>query len=375
MKLTVLRRDLFPALTAVKHVVEGRTTIPILANVVLDAAPGKLTLRATDLDIEIRTTIAAEVETASAITVSATRLRDIVAKLPDGMISITASAGALSSKVEIRAGRAKFDLQALPVSDFPDLAIGLMTHHWEMVGDLLAAAFEATAFAISSEETRYYLNGTYMAHVGEQIVFVATDGHRLSLVARDLPDGAAAMPGVIVPRKTVGEIIALCGGAPTVARVSLSEAKISIAVGDTEIASKLIDGTFPDYARVIPRGHASAVEIDRDDLAAACDRVLTVASERGRAVKLVVLPESSEIRLEVADPDSGSASETLVTGDGSGDEITLGLNGRYLSAALQALPGTAVRLAYGDAGSPVLLTPTDDPTGERRLIVVMPMRV
>ena len=374
MKISIARRDLHPTLAAVQRIVERRNTVPILSNVLLEADGGGLTLRATDLDIEIATRIAAEVEEPGSITVQAGRLHDVVGKIGDGLIFLEA-AGEMASEVKIAAGRARFALQALPASDFPSLAAGDLPHAFALPADLLGAAIDAVALAISTEETRYYLNGIFV-HVDEfgRLVFVASDGHRLSLLRRDLPEGAAAMPGIIVPRKTVLELSRICRGEPREARIQVSDAKIRVEIGDMTLVSKLIDGTFPDYVRVIPSAPPIVALVPRQATRDAVDRVLAVSAERGRAVKITIDATAREMRLEVVNPDSGTAAETVDLASADGN-LEIGLNGRYLAEALDALPGDMIHLADTDPGSPVRLTPADDPDGARRLIVVMPMRV
>ncbi|TBW38801.1 DNA polymerase III subunit beta [Siculibacillus lacustris] len=374
MKLTVARRDLHPALAAVSRIVEARNTVPILSNVALEATGERLTIHGTDLDIEARARIEASIDSPGALTISAARFKDIVGKLGDGPIRIESdeSAGLL----KISAARSKFSLATLPIADFPDLTTGELPHHFGLAGDLLAAAFEACTFAISTEETRYYLNGVYVHAAEGRLVFVSTDGHRLSKWTTEAPEGCDGMPGVIVPRKTVAEIARLAKGNPNRVAIALSDSKIQVTLGDTVLVSKLIDGTFPDYGRVIPRDYPSAVEIDRSAFSAAADRVLTISSERGRAIRCDVDPGRPEMILDVANPDAGTATETVSLGDTVGDTpVVVGVNGRYLVDALASIGGDAVRVAFADAGSPILLTPTDDPAGLRRTIVIMPMRV
>lgn len=237
MKLSIARRDLHPPLAVVQRIVERRNTIPILSNVLLSADARGLTLRATDLDIEISTRIAAEVEEPGAITVPAARLHDIVGKLADGQIRLEA-AGDSASEVRLVSGRARFALQALPAIDYPALESGELPHAFGLPADLLAAALEGVALAISTEETRYYLNGVYVHADANLLTFVATDGHRLSLVRRDCPDGADGMPGVIVPRKTVAEVSKLCRGNPKEARLSISDTKIRFEIGDVTVSCR-----------------------------------------------------------------------------------------------------------------------------------------
>lgn len=376
MKLSIARRDLHPVLTVVQRIVERRTHIPILSNVLLSADARGLTLRATDLDIEISTRIAAEVEEPGAITVPAARLHDIVGKLADGQIRLEA-AGDGASEVRLVSGRARFALQALPAADYPALESGELPHAFGLPADLLAAALEGVALAISTEETRYYLNGVYVHVSGDTglLTFVATDGHRLSLVRRDCPNGADGMPGVIVPRKTVAEVTKICRGNPKEARLSVSAAKIRFEIGDVTLVSKLIDGTFPEYGRVIPPPPPITAVVPREAMRDAVDRVTTVSSERGRAVKITIEEAASEMRLEVTNVDAGSAVETVDMAAPASGSIEIGLNGQYLAGAVDALGGDTVSIAATDPGSPVLMTPADDLAGTRRLIVVMPMRV
>jgi DNA polymerase-3 subunit beta len=256
----------------------------------------------------------------------------------------------------------------------------LVEVEFQAVATPAAEALEGVALAISTEETRYYLNGVYI-HLGgaesRLLTFVATDGHRLSLVRRDCPDGADGMPGVIVPRKTVAEVSKLCRGNPKEARLSISDTKIRFEIGDVTLVSKLIDGTFPEYDRVIPAKTATTASavIQREATRDAVDRVMTMNAERGRAVKVTIDGATMEMRLDVSDPDRGNATETVGLVSAEPIDIAIGLNGRYLVEALDALGGDTVSIAATDPGSPVLMTPADDLAGTRRLIVVMPMRV
>ncbi len=373
MKLTVARRDLHPALVAVSRIVEARNTIPILSNIALEAASGRLVLRGTDLDIEARATIDATVDAAGAITLSAGRLRDIVGKLDEGPIAIeTADEAAATAK--IRAGRAKFDLGVLPIVDFPDLSAGAPTHTFGLPGDVLAAGLEAVGFAISTEETRYYLNGTFVHVVDGRLILVATDGHRLARWSIPAPDGAVGMPGIIVPRKTCGEIVKLAKGNPKPAVVALDETKIRIEVGDTTLTSKLIDGTFPDYGRVIPATWAGEATLARAEMGQIVDRVATVQSQRGNAIKLTF--GDGRLIASVTDADTGHAEEEMSAALADGLALEIGFNARYLAAVLASLDGERVTIRLTDPGSATLFVPADPPTAAAdRLVVLMPMRV
>src|ERR1700686_1701961 len=269
MKITVERSELLKSLGHVHRVVERRSTIPILANVLLRADRSKLSLKATDLDVEVTDAIAAEVGPGGSTTVPAHMFFDIVRKLPEGA-QIVLESSVDRAALEIRAGRSRFTLQTLPESDFPDLAPGEMTHKFQLKAADLKRLIDKTQFAISTEETRYYLNGIYLHAAGtakaQTLRAVATDGHRLAQMELELPKGADGMPGIIVPRKTVGEVQRLLEDGDAEVAVELSPGKIRFTVGEVILTSKLIDGTFPDYARVIPVGNDKELVVDKKKL-------------------------------------------------------------------------------------------------------------
>ncbi|MGY3579892.1 DNA polymerase III beta subunit [Bradyrhizobium sp. USDA 4504] len=250
MKVTVERAQLLRSLGHVHRVVERRNTIPILGNVLIRAEGAKLSLKATDLDLEVTETLAAETGTAGSTTVPAHMFYDIVRKLPDGS-QIVLEADGDRSVLAVRAGRSRFTLQTLPESDFPGLAAGDMTHSFSLPASDIKRLIDRTQFAISTEETRYYLNGIYLHAAGSAkaatLRGVATDGHRLAQIDLALPKGATGMPGVIVPRKTVGEVQRLIEGDDAEISIELSDGKIRFTLGNVVLTSKLIDGTFPDY--------------------------------------------------------------------------------------------------------------------------------
>ncbi len=374
MKVTVERAQLLKSLGHVHRVVERRNTIPILANILLRGERGKLILKATDLDLEVNETIAAEVSPGGATTVPAHMLFDIVRKLPDGS-QIVLEASGERGVLTIRAGRSRFTLQTLPESDFPDLNAGDMTHSFRMQAADLKKMIDKTQFAISTEETRYYLNGIFLhpatnsSSKAEMLRAVATDGHRLAQFEIPLPSGSTGMPGVIVPRKTVGEVQRLIEDTEAEILIELSTAKIRFTIGDVVLTSKLIDGTFPDYGPVIPLGNSKILQVDKNEFEHAVDRVSTVSSERGRAVKLALA--SGKLTLSVNNPDSGSATEELEV-EYDFDPLDIGFNSRYLLDIASQIEGETAILKLSDPGSPTLI---QDKDGGKTLYVLMPMRV
>ncbi len=374
MKVTVERAELLKSLSHVHRVVERRNTIPILANVLIRAGKDGLELKATDLDLEVVEKIPAEIAQTGATTVPAHVLYDIVRKLPEGA-QVLLEAGGERGTLSVRASRSRFSLQTVPEADFPDLTAGAFTHSFQIKAAEFRRLVDKTQFAISTEETRYYLNGIYL-HVTEPVGkgasmlrAVATDGHRLAQAELEAPAGAAGVPGVIVPRKTVAEIQKLLENNDAEVTVSLSPTKVRVAVGAVVLTSKLIDGTFPDYGRVIPQGNDKILNVDKDEFAAAVDRVSTVSSERGRAVKLSLA--DGKLTLSVTNPDSGSATEELEV-DYAAEPLDIGFNSRYLLDITAQLEGDTAELKLADPGSPTLVR---DSTKTDALYVLMPMRV
>ncbi|HYD99260.1 MAG TPA: DNA polymerase III subunit beta, partial [Alphaproteobacteria bacterium] len=282
MLITIERAALLRALGHVQSVVEKRNTIPILSNVLLRADGDALTLTATDMDLEIQESVAAAVGRPGATTAPAHTLYDIVRKLPDGS-QVELDFGADRGALMLRAGRAQFRLGCLPVEDYPQMNSGELPHRLSLQAAELRTIVDRTRFAISTEETRYYLNGIYLhatpARGGEARLLraVATDGHRLARFEMALPEGAESIPGVIVPRKTVGEVRKLIEEAGAPIEVALSETQIRFTIDHIVLTSKLIDGTFPDYERVIPSGNDKVLTVDTKVFAAAVDRVATIS--------------------------------------------------------------------------------------------------
>jgi DNA polymerase-3 subunit beta len=369
MKATIERATLLKSLGHVQSVVERRNTIPILSNVLIEATADGLRLMATDLDLQIVETIAAQVETPGATTVSAHTLFDIARKLPEGsQVSLAASDG----KMQIVAGRARFNLQTLPREDFPVIAEGELPTRFDLPAETLKQIIDKTRFAISTEETRYYLNGIFL-HVSDDATPVlkaaATDGHRLARVTVARPDGAEGMPDVIIPRKCVGELRKLLDEVDGSVDVSLSPTKIRFGMGTAILTSKLIDGTFPDYSRVIPTANDKLLKIDPRSFEEGVDRVATIASEKTRAVKMSL--DRDKITLSVTSPENGTAAEE-VPGDYTALPFDIGFNARYLLDILGQIDGDLCEVHLADAAAPTLIRENDKAPA---LYVLMPMRV
>jgi DNA polymerase-3 subunit beta len=370
MKATIERATLLKGLSHVQSVVERRNTIPILSNVLIEAsAEGTIRLMATDLDLQIDETIAAAVDQPGAITVAAHTLFDIVRKLPEGsQVEMTAAEG----RIKFVSGRARFELATLPRDDFPVIAEGELPTVFELPAATLKQIIDKTRFAISTEETRYYLNGIFL-HVSDDtqpvLKAAATDGHRLARVTVPRPAGAEAMPDVIIPRKCVGELRKLLDEVDGSVGVSLSGSKIRFDLGQAILTSKLIDGTFPDYSRVIPTGNDKILKIDPRSFEQGVDRVSTIATEKTRAVKMAL--DRDKITLSVTSPENGAAAEE-VPGDYAAMPFEIGFNSRYLLDILGQIDGDICEVHLADAAAPTLIRENDNAPA---LYVLMPMRV
>lgn len=370
MKATIERAVLLKALGHVQSVVERRNTIPILSNVLIEATEGGgIRLMATDLDLQIVESVEAQVETPGATTVSAHTLFDIARKLPEGsQVSLAAADG----KMAVNAGRARFNLQTLPRDDFPMIAEGELPTSFELPAVTLRDIVDKTRFAISTEETRYYLNGIFL-HVSDDdqpvLKAAATDGHRLARFTLPRPDGAEGMPDVIIPRKCVAELRKMLDELDGTVGVALSDSKIRFGLGSAVMTSKLIDGTFPDYNRVIPTGNDKLLKIDPRSFEEGVDRVATIATEKTRAVKMAL--DTDKITLSVTSPENGTAAEE-VPGDYSSESLEIGFNARYLLDILGQVHGDSIEVHLADAAAPTLIRENDKSPA---LYVLMPMRV
>ncbi len=377
MKLTIERAALLKALGHVQSVVERRNTIPILSNVLFTADREGLAFSATDLDMEIIDATPAHVETPGQITAPAHTLYEIVRKLPEGA-DVSLSFTGDDPRLQVQAGRSRFNLPVLPAGDFPVMSSeGLSAQIAIDTGDLMRL-IDKTRFAISTEETRYYLTGIYLHTVVEDgrpiLRAVATDGRRLALAEMPAPDGAAGSPGVIIPRKTIQEARRLMDDAGENVELQLSAQKVRFEFGRAALTSKVIDGSFPDYVRVIPRDNTRVMTVDNALLAAAVDRVATISNEQSRSVKLSV--ERGKVMLTVRNMEAGLATEELEV-DYDGEPFEIGFNARYLLDVTGQIAGETAEFRFADraAAATVLdATLVLDPTDAGVQYVLMPLR-
>ena len=371
MKLTIERAILLKSLSHVQSIVERKGTVPILANIKLDASANALEITATDTDVAVVEHMDATIHTPGETTLPAHMFYDIVRKLPEGSeVNLHQEA---AEKMIISAGKSRFSLATLPAADFPSISEGTMEHSFVLTNAECKALFHKTRFAMSTEDARYYLNGIYLHAIDHNespvLRAVATDGHRLVRQEVDLPAGAAGMPGVIVPRKTVAEFSKLLDDKEVDVKISLSQNKIKFTIDSVVLVSKLIDGTFPDYERVIPTQNDRLLELSTDGLLKAVDRVSVMAMDRTRGVKLHL--DAKELTIRTADTEQGSAQESL-EGNYSYEPMEIGFNGRYLLETLSQIESDTVQLMLGNEMGQVLLRDQADPNA---LYVLMPMRV
>ena len=374
MKFKADRATLMKALAHIQSVAEKRNTIPILANALIRARDGHLSFTATDMEIAIVEEVAASVSRDGATTAPAATLYEIVRKLPEGAELEFEMAGE-GAQMTLRAGRYATSLVTLPTDDFPSMTAGSLPHHFRLTGLALRGLIDRTRFAISTEETRYYLNGIYL-HAADSdgtkvLRAVATDGHRLARVEEPLPMGAASMPGVIIPRKTIAELRKLLDEVTADVDISLSDTRIQFHTGSLLLTSKLIDGTFPEYDRVIPRDNDKVLRVGKKDFAEAVGRVAAISSERSRPVKLSLARDL--LVLSAASPEMGNASEEL---DGErvsyeSGPLEIGFQARYLNDITDQI-GEQVEFRFADGSAPTVVRDAGDASA---LYVLMPMRV
>jgi len=374
MKLSIAKNELLKGLTRIQSIVEKRNTMPILANALLEATKqrddGALSIAATDLEVGIRGTHPASIDTPGSITVSAKKLYEIIRELPDEPVHLSVSA---NSYLGIRCARAEFSLAGSAAEEYPTLPSFSPDHMTRVQALLLGEMIEKTMYAASADETRYNLNGVYLELQPntDKLRMVATDGHRLAYVDRNLGGEIGGLTsGVIIPRKGLAELKRLVDEAD-VEEIEIGfDGNNGIArKGDVTLFMRLIEGEFPKYQQVVPKDIAHQLTIETEAFSQALRRVALLSAERSRAVKIEL--SDGQLSLSSNNPDLGEAREELDV-DYAGDDLTIAFNARYLLDALSALHAKEVRLGFHDPLSPTRVVPTDDPDA---LAVVMPMRV
>ncbi|MBS9720211.1 DNA polymerase III subunit beta [Tianweitania sp. BSSL-BM11] len=374
-RFTTPRETLLPVLAAVKDVIERRNTIPVLSNLMLSVTSDSMRLTGTNLDIEASASVEGQGSEAATTTLPGAMLHDVVRKLPEAAdVEITFD----EQTATIKAGRSRFSLPVLPASDFPIMSGHEFGHRFALPAKELATALATVAFAISTEETRYYLNGIFWHLDGEGLAMVATDGHRLAKARLATPEGAEGMPAVILPRRVVDLLSKRLPDAKdgTIA-IELSETKIAFDIAGLSVIAKLIDGNYPDYMRVVPTGNANLFRFSKPSLKEALDRVSTVlagSSGQGNGVKLGWnTGPTNQLTLDALNREHlGSANEAIDIDPLDSAQVEIGFNGRYCQDMLNAAPGDMMLAELGDAGSPALFRPEGQ---AMPLFVLMPMRV
>ncbi|MDC3204708.1 DNA polymerase III subunit beta [Pelagibacteraceae bacterium] len=375
MEIKANSSDLLKALNHIHGIVEVRHTLPILSNIVLSAENNELSLSSTNLDIFCSDKIDAEIVNSGEISVPAITFFEIVKRLPSGS-DVILSMGDEDTELILKCGRSKFNLSTLRTEDFPILSDKDLSTNFVISADELSRMIDKTKFAISNEETRYYLNGIFF-HKAESnsIKFlraVATDGHRLAQYDIPLPQGAEEITGIIIPKKTVFELRKVLDDADGDVSVSLNENKIKFSFNNLKIISKVIDGTFPDYTKVIPQNNDKKFKTNNSELKNAIDRVSAVAineETKSKAIKLTI--ENNKLNLSVESQSKGSAKEEIDISY-SNEKVDIGFNSRYLLDICNEVDGDEIDVNLLDSISPAIIL---DKTDENLFFVLMPMRI
>ena len=375
MEFKINSTDLLKALSHIHGIVEVRHTLPILSNIILEAKDDKLILSSTNLDIYCSDKIKAEVLQSGEVSVSAVTFFEIIKRLPSGSeVLMIMKEG--ENEIRLTCGRSKFNLSTLKTDDFPIISDSDLSTNFVLSADELIRIIDKTKFAVSNEETRYYLNGIFL-HKAERnsIQFlraVATDGHRLAQYDIPLTQGAEDITGIIIPKKTIYELRKVLDDANGDVSVSLNENKIKFSFNDLKVVSKVIDGTFPDYTKVIPQKNDKNFKTNNGDLKTAIDRVSAVAANeesKSKAIKFCI--ENNSLSLSVESQSKGSANE-MIDVNYSGDKVDIGFNSKYIIDICNEVDGDEISISLSDSISPAIIL---DKTDENLFFVLMPMRI
>lgn len=368
MQFEVAKPVLLKAISNVNGAVEKKNTIPVLQNIKIEVKNGKVNLAATDMDILVTVAFEADIKTSGTTTVPAQMFFDIVRKIPD--LSAILISQESPSILQIKSGKSKYNLPCIDASEFPNLSEGELGKEIEVNSEGLARMIDKTRFAISSDETRYYLNGLFLQALkrdsGFELRTVATDGHRLALSY--LPcDNIATEFGVILPKKSVAEIRRIIDGSKSL-KIAVSRVKIKIIADNTVIISKLIDGEFPDYEKVLPKSNNQISVINKKSFFDCVDRVSTVATDKHRSLKLTI--ENGKMNLQVSTNDGSFAYEELDVNYTS-DKIETGFNSRYLLDVISQIDKEELMMRFKDGASPAIVEAKEMSS----VFVIMPVRI
>jgi DNA polymerase-3 subunit beta len=367
MQLKQISRDaLLKPLQAVSGIVERRHTLPILANVLLEQRDARLYVTATDLEMQITAHTEWAGKESQAITVGARKLQDLLRALPDTSLLNVDTTG---SKLTVRAGRSRFNLQTLPAGDYPRMGIAQdQQQSLTLPQRDFRGLLRSVEFAMAQQDIRYYLNGMLLVVDSGSLQAVATDGHRLSWASLAVP-GEYQRQEVILPRKTVVELGKLLAEADDPVTIDILASQVRFRFGNVELTSKVVDGKFPDYNRVIPTGHGKLIVLDRAELLATVQRAAILSNEKFRGVRVVLAPQT--LKISCTNTEQEEAEEELEVAY-QGDALDIGFNVTYLLDVLQNLGSEKVQLAFGDANSSALVTVHERSDYK---YVVMPMRI
>jgi DNA polymerase-3 subunit beta len=368
MKITVERDKLLGALTHIQGLVERRNTVPILSNILLDVQGNELRIFATDMVIEVIQSLNCSVVNAGKTTISAHTIYDIIRKLPAGS-QIEIVQGDTKDPIEIKSGKSNFKLPSISPEEFPMMDSEKMPFNFLIKSKDLSLLLDRTKFAMSAEETRHYLNGIYFHKDKGSLIAVATDGHRLAKFELNNLEQTGDIPSIILPRKAVLEIRKLLEDYDKQVSISLDENKICFSLDTLKFSSKLVDGHFPDYSKVIPEGNKNILIINRESFSSIVDRISTVSTEQSQAIKFSL--EKKILAVSASSPDSGSAVEQLAV-DYDSEPITISFNAKYLLDITGNIREENIRLELATPSSPTLIRGEKDNSS---VYVIMPMRI
>jgi len=369
MRFTIQRENLLRPLQFVIGVVEKRQTLPVLSNILVEAKNSTLSITATDLEVEIVASTTLDISETGSITLPARKFVDICRALPDEA-QLEVAFDAEKDRVIIRSGKSRFNLATLPVTDFPNIEDISGQLQFSVSQRVLKNLIDKTQFSMAQQDVRYYLNGLLFEVADNVIRTVATDGHRLSFCERDIEVSPASKLQVILPRKGVVELAKLLEDSDEAAEVIIGSNHIRINLADTQFTSKLVDGQFPDYERVIPKHGDKEVTANRDHLRQALVRTSILSNEKYRGIRIRL--QDGLLQAQAHNPEMEEAEEEVEVSY-QGDNLEIGFNVNYLMDALAVIPGEYVKMVFGDPNSSCLILPMTDDVGCK--YVVMPMRL